>query len=408
MMKKTKSLLAAIIATMGVASCSSGGSDGTSNSPADSAGGGGSGAAPIKLGAICSCSGPYATVAQNQVKLFKLGVDSVNAKGGVNGHKLEVMVVNDGANPGTSISQVKKLVDAGVDSITSFSDVDAGWASTIGKTGIPVIGSLLSLPSHYTYPSHYPEGTTADVVMTAAISAAKQNGAKDLGIIYCKESPACTALQQAGTSAAKKAGLSLSYNAQVASAAPNYTAQCLAAKDAKSSAILFLMDSNTVRTIAKDCSSQDFHPLYVQLGDGVNFDIAKSSTGLKDNFVAAFTTQPSISTLPAVQAMMAAVEKKYPGLPKTDGWTESDPAAYYTALLIAKAADAGGLTATGKPSKELLIKGLESFKGETLGNLVPPLTYAPGKPHSIKCWFVAKVVDGKASVENGGKPTCGG
>lgn len=78
-------------------------------------GGGGGGAAPgvtdtsIKLGTTFPLSGPasaYATISRAQKAYF----DYTNSKGGVNGRKIEYVVLDDGYDPAKSVTNARRLV----------------------------------------------------------------------------------------------------------------------------------------------------------------------------------------------------------------------------------------------------------------------------------------------------------
>ena len=67
---------------------------------------------------------------------------------------------------------------------------------------------------------------------------------------------------------------------------------------------------------------------------------------------------------------------------------------------------AGHLGAT--PTAAQFTNGLESFKGETLGGLAPPLTFAKGKAHPVPCFFLMGIKNEKFVTLNGGRYACVG
>src|SRR5260370_34670915 len=76
------------------------------NSPAQSSG-------PIKIGMVTSLTGNYAPLGTNDKLAVQQGVDGVNAKNGINGRKVELNSVDDGAEPNHTVIQVNKGVGAG-------------------------------------------------------------------------------------------------------------------------------------------------------------------------------------------------------------------------------------------------------------------------------------------------------
>lgn len=66
--------------------------------------------APIKLGVLASLSGIYAILGERTAQGVTMAVDEINARGGVLGRKLEVLVRDDETNPETSVRVTRRLV----------------------------------------------------------------------------------------------------------------------------------------------------------------------------------------------------------------------------------------------------------------------------------------------------------
>jgi branched-chain amino acid transport system substrate-binding protein len=407
-----------------VSACSSSGSSstvGTSSTvgsspssaaaaPASSSSSGGNAAAgaPINVGLICSCNNAvFGSTATNESDGAKASIDAINAAGGVNGHKINIIQQNDNGNPATSVTAVQALVSDHVAAILDWSFVDAAWAATIGKSGIPVVGGNINGPAFNTYADFFPQGQTQDSVSESSASTSKATGAKSLGILYCTEAPTCISSAASIKSEAQSDGLPVSYDAQATSVEPNYTAQCLAAKQAGAGAMFLLYAPAAAQVIATDCARQGYTPKYVMEGGAISFHIAQSSVGLKSYLAGPFANRPSIDTSNAgVQAMNTAIQKYFPGLEDQTAWTELSASGWAEGLLLEAALKDGGLAASTSATPALVLKGLYSMKGETLGGMAPPLTFTQGKPTSIDCWFTASMVNGTAQMTNGGNTTC--
>lgn len=70
-----------------------------------------------KIGLLTSLSGPAAALGRANQRAVNLVVDQVNAKGGVGGVKLEVLVEDDKSDPSQAVVGANKLIDAGVQAI---------------------------------------------------------------------------------------------------------------------------------------------------------------------------------------------------------------------------------------------------------------------------------------------------
>lgn len=66
---------------------------------------------PIKIGQIDPQTGTYAALGQNQIAGAKLAIDQINAKGGVLGRPLQLLVEDSAANVGQSVQKARKLVN---------------------------------------------------------------------------------------------------------------------------------------------------------------------------------------------------------------------------------------------------------------------------------------------------------
>ncbi len=65
----------------------------------------------IKIGAIFAVTGPASFLGSPESKTAKMLVDEINAKGGINGKKLQLIIKDSGANPAKAISFAKQLIE---------------------------------------------------------------------------------------------------------------------------------------------------------------------------------------------------------------------------------------------------------------------------------------------------------
>ena len=73
--------------------------------------GGQSASAEVKIGAVLSVTGPASFLGDPEKKTLEMYVEEINAKGGVNGQKLQLIVYDDGAKPSEALTFAKRLVD---------------------------------------------------------------------------------------------------------------------------------------------------------------------------------------------------------------------------------------------------------------------------------------------------------
>jgi branched-chain amino acid transport system substrate-binding protein len=293
-----------------------------------------------------------------------------------------------------------------VAAIADWSLVDEPWASAVQAAKIPVVGGNLSEATFYTNPDFYPEGQTNDSITESAVITAKTAGATSLGIFYCVEAPTCLQGASQAKGDGQKLGLPATFNASIAGTAPNYTAQCVAAQQARISTVLILDSVPAIVKVGTSCSQQGYNPTYIEEGEGFGMQVA-AAPGVMRDLWGEYNNIPFFASTPAVQTMNAAVDKYYPGLrSNATYWTELDVGGWASGLLLEDAVKAGGVTASDTPSAAEIVSGLDSLKGDTLEGMSPSLTFAAGQMHTIDCWFTARVQNGVPSVVNGGKLTC--
>ncbi len=98
--------------------------------------------APIKIGYLASLTGFCGAFSQDYVKGARQAVATINAEGGVMGHKLQLLVRDDKAEPNVGVSQARDLV------LGEHVKFMAGTCSSaVGKS----VTRLVAEPSHVVY-----------------------------------------------------------------------------------------------------------------------------------------------------------------------------------------------------------------------------------------------------------------
>ncbi len=383
----------------------SSGASATSSSPVTSSTGSASGT-PIKIGVVCDCSGTYGSTESLEAKVDQAWADEVNAAGGLNGHPVDLITKDDGTVPANSVTAAESLISDGVVAIFDASVLDVTWQKQVDAAKIPVIGGNFTTTMYYTDPNWYPTGETNDAITYSNVATAKASGGTKVGLLYCAESPQCQESVPITQTAAKTEGVSLAYTASVSATAPSYTAQCLAAKQAGVDSIIVLDSVAVEANVATDCAQQDYNPTFV--GEGTGFTNQVPQTGaLKSTYWSDFPILPFFATSAQVEQMNTVLDKYEPGMRQStltyaevavQGWTGG--------LAVAQAIKAAGVTASSTVTAADLVKGLDTFKNETLDGWSPPLTFTAGKAHPVDCWYTARLENGKATLTNSGKLSC--
>src|SRR6185312_263856 len=90
------------------------------------------GETPIKIGMVDPLTGVYAAPAQNEVIGAKLAVEEINAKGGIIGRPVELLVEDSANDVGTGVQKARKLIER--DQVNfMIGDVNSGIAAAIAQ-----------------------------------------------------------------------------------------------------------------------------------------------------------------------------------------------------------------------------------------------------------------------------------
>jgi branched-chain amino acid transport system substrate-binding protein len=357
---------------------------------------------------MCTCSGAggFGALILPAEDVFKAWVSTVNASGGIDGHSVQVTYEDDGGNPGTSVSDLQTLLSDHVVAIVNDSILDSAWASTVQAAKVPVVGVNVTEVPFYTNPDFYPEGQTNDSTNVGLVTTLKTAGATNYADFYCAESPICAASVPQLRADGKTLGVPMVLADEISATAPNYTAQCVAASQAHVSGIFIGGSSPEEARIGADCARQNYQPIYVTGGEGFGLVLAPAP-GIRDHLWSEYNDLPFWDNTPATQALDTAMDKYFPGVRENASvYNEQSAMAWPSGILLEDGIKAGGLTASSTPTSAEVVNGLDSLKNDTLQGWAPPLTFSPGKPHPIDCWFTARVQNGVPSMVNGGKVTC--
>src|SRR5450755_676423 len=90
------------------------------------------GETPIRMGMVDPLTGVYAAPAGNEVMGAKLALDQMNAKGGILGRQVELMVEDSANDVGTGVQKTRKLIER--DQVNFIiGDVNSGTAHSMAQ-----------------------------------------------------------------------------------------------------------------------------------------------------------------------------------------------------------------------------------------------------------------------------------
>jgi branched-chain amino acid transport system substrate-binding protein len=386
-------VLAAIAACL-VASCGSSASNGNS---ASSGGANSSGGIPV--GVIGSFTGSQAASTAPARPAIEAWAASVNAAGGLDGHKINLIVVDDGGVASTALADVRQLIEQNhvVVLVNDWSAASDQWGGYAQQQGVPIVGGYEQLATSSDF---FPAGTTNTPLLQVAYRAGLAKGATKIALAYCAEVAACSAQVPASQAATAAIGSQrLVWHGSFSSTAPSYTAQCLAAKDSGADGMFVSDASDAIIKFATACAQQGFRPQELSL-DGTMTTNWLTVSALNGTVAAEEDAPWFLTSTPALAAFHNAMKKYQPSATITSASMQ----AWAAGQLFAAAYKAAGAPANASSAD--ILKGLYSLKNETLGGIAPPLNFVKGQPTAVKCAFVVGIESGKFVAPNGLKLTC--
>jgi branched-chain amino acid transport system substrate-binding protein len=353
---------------------------------------------------ICSCSGAQAANLGPTGNVAEAWAKSVNARGGINGYPVKLIVKDDGGNPATSQLDAKTLVeqDHAIAIVGETSLADASWANYVASKGIPVVGGIVAEPTFQTDPDFFASGTQIIVGVIGNLAEAKVAGKTHFGVEYCAESPVCAQIIPIASAASKLLGLQFSA-AKISATVPSFAAPCLSAKQAGVDA-MFVVDNAVVeQRLVDGCAQLGYKPRII-----ANIETSSKAWLSDPNFDGTLldgpNADPSDTSIPAIQQFQSALDRFTPGIANGSEFTFDAIFPWVGGKLFEAAAKAAKLTpkSTGADVK----KGLYALKSETLGGISPPLSFPVGKPALVPCYYTAKLTGGKFTAQNNDQPSC--
>lgn len=358
----------------------------------------------IKLGALTDLTGPYATLGKSIVQAQQMWADETNAKGGICGRKVEIVVKDHGYD-------VQKAV-------TAYADIAPDVVALPQVIGSPVVAALLDdidRDHMLTFPQAWAAsllgkdsvqviGTTYDIDMISAVDfLTRTKGLKKgdtIGHVYFEGDYGANALE-GSTWAAKKAGLKIEAQ-KIKATDTDLSAQVSALRKAGVKAILISAGPAQTASLVGVAASRGLRVPVVSNAPGFAPQLMKTpaapALAAMLNIISA---APAVSSdLPGVRAMVASYKKKYPGSPVDSGVLSGYNAAELLGADLKKACDSGGLT------REDVVKAHRSQKNADTGLGTPQDFSDAGSPASREAYVLrpdAKADGGVVNAENAHK-----
>ena len=348
---------------------------------------------PVAVATVGTLSGPAGTVLGGTADGVKVWARLVNDNGGLGGHPVKLTVVDDGGDPARHKAAVQEQIES--QKVVAFigNPEAITGASSVGyitAKGVPVVGSDTAASWFYSSPMYFPQAGSGDILAFTGTprwaARALPEGQRKFGWISCVEAKVCDDADRVWAKHSAEYGFEVVYRGRTSLAQPDFTAECLAARNAGVQVLAIALDQNSVLRVAASCARQGFRPTYAtgaliispQLATDQNLDGILGETNVFPYFQ---------TDTPATAEFAKAMRTYAPNLKYGEGAA--------TGWVAAKLFERAARNLSEPPTSAAILRGLWGIKDDTLGGLTQPLTFVQNQvaPRKETCAFDITVRD---------------
>jgi branched-chain amino acid transport system substrate-binding protein len=265
--KATLSIAVAAATMAAIAGCSSSDAGSTASSS-------GSGGGEYVVGFTGGLTGSLAQLSGAYLDGYKAYFDALNASGGINGHKVKLIALDDMANATTGVANVKQLAQSDQASVIAnvLSNVLAGAAPIAASLQVPIISE--GTTSNLVYPAQQYIFAGDDVVgdeptaMVAFTAPKLESIAHPKIAIVRQESAALQDWYSALSNEIKQKGWSVVSNQVVPIAAVNANAEATAMAAEKPDLIYSALTAGGLTSLVQTLRQQGYNGIVMNFGSG--------------------------------------------------------------------------------------------------------------------------------------------
>jgi branched-chain amino acid transport system substrate-binding protein len=355
----------------------------------------------VVLGISAPLSGPAA--AWGSISLAaETWARHVNAKGGIHGRKLRVMVKDDAYNPGQAVANVNEMKDSAFALVCLLGTAILNAnKETVAEAGIPTVWPLgnpqvfAAMPREKLRPVFMAYPDYADEAQFLVGQAAKLEGAKKLAVFFQNDDYGKGGLEGARRGA-KAAAVSIAAEIPYEVADREMGTHALKLKESGADTVLLYSTATHGAAIVKEMAKVGFRPrlfasftlgdrsvmyrLLGELWEGAYFDVNEAAPGE-----------------PEADRVLGILLREEPKLKGRDAF------ALIGATAMAVTAD--GLERAGRDlTREKFIAALESLKDYRPENLTAPISWGPTRRHglnTVRLMRAKKAADGSFTAVTG-------
>jgi branched-chain amino acid transport system substrate-binding protein len=345
----------------------------------------------ILFGSFGAESGVLGAVSGPAPPAIRAWAASVNARGGINGHPVRVILGDDNADPSRTLALVRQMVerDKVIAFFNDYSFTLSAATRYLEERQIPVVGTIGGdvVGDHSSMVFNPLVGPDKGQAWGFLLTIATQTDRKKLGLIYCREANTCAVQMQSFKKLLPWNGLTSVYEAQVSLAQPDYTAEMLQAQRAGAEVIVSLVDSASVARLVQSAHRQGYNPIFSGTYN-LNQDLIYAGGKDVEGLLLTSRTPPWDSS-PKMQFYRDAMDRYQPRAYRGD----LGGGVFVVGRLIEEKI---GPFIGEPPATAQILEGLYALSKEKLGGLLPGVGFVNGEHFGTnQCVVPVKLTGGK-------------
>lgn len=354
----------------------------------------------IVIGNVGNYSGIPGSVFNPGLYGIQTWVRNVNERGGLRGHPLRLVAADDGGDPARNKAIIQEMVERkGAVALVGNYDTLSGTGSEayLREKNVPVVGGFLQDRRYAEHPMRFPQAAEFEnnhyvSVAEVASQLVPQQKSK-VAIVACAEAEACNAGVPYWRKFAEELGLKVVYEAKTSIAQPDFTAECLAARNAGAEALFVALDGNSQHRLGASCARQGYKPAVTAPATATDATFPDDPN--LAGYIGATPVYPWFVENAKTTEFLTSIRKYGPAGFKVRAITME-------AWVAGKLFEAAGRNFGPRVTSADVLNGLWSIKNDDLGGLTQPLTFAKGANSQRRCWFAVKIDNGRFALTSRG------
>jgi branched-chain amino acid transport system substrate-binding protein len=371
-------------------------------SPGTNADPGGRFLGTLSVGAIGPYTGPTSSGHQRLPEILTAWANTVNAAGGIDGYRVNVITEDVGSVPTAGPADVRTLVER--DHVAAIIDDvdpnDSAWMPYATAEGVPVITGLPNVAS-LRYADQFNPFVSYPGIFIGMAATARTEGGR-IGLSVCAELAECGEAAALFGLAGRPLGVRVATSVRVPNTTVDFTAVCQNLRSAGATVLYDGIEGAPGEKLADTCHQQGVGAKLLLTANG-QVPAWRTDPVYRNTSVLDFVAPYFDTAVPGVLAYRQALRRYAPDVAGTQDDDTFGLLAWASAELFRAAARAAG----GPPTARSVRTGLYRLHGETLAGVIAPTTFTPGAVHTTGCYFTWSIGPaGRPIAPSTATPTC--